>query len=82
MRSEEKECWACGSAVRDKVPKKHLRDRFKTAVNVLFITFAVLAVASIFTDYVPSFWKCFGGLLVLYFVKNSIDQMVETKKGD
>ncbi len=80
MKSDELVCWACGAATEPKEKKKELRDRFKTVVNVLFITFAVLTVASIFTDYVPSFWKCFGGLLIMYFVKNSIDQMVETKK--
>jgi hypothetical protein len=82
MKSDEQVCWACGAAAEPKEKKKELRDRFKTVVNILFIVFAVLAVASIFTDYVPSFWKCFGGLLIMYFVKNSIDQMVETTKKD
>jgi hypothetical protein len=80
MKSDEQVCWACDAAVPPREKKTELRDRFKVVVNILFIVFAVLTVASLFTDYVPSFWKCFGGTLILYFVKNSVDQMVAAKK--
>ncbi len=80
LKSDEKECWGCGASVPEKNPKKAFSDRFKSIVNVLFILFVALTALSLFTDYVPGFWKCFAGMLVLYLVKNSADHMVASKK--
>ena len=79
LKSDEKECWGCGTVVPEKNPKKAFSERFKTVVNVLFITFIALTALSLF-DVVPGFWKCFAGVLVLYLVKNSADHMVASKK--
>jgi len=80
LRPEEEICYGCGTAV----PQKHLKpsfgQRFQAIVKVLFVASAVLTVASLFTDYVPGFAKCFGAMVILYFVKNSADQMTETGK--
>ena len=83
LKSDEKECFTCGSAVPEKNPKTGYAKRFQMVVNGLFVVFAVLTVLSLFlsTEYVPSFYKCGSGLLVLLLVKSSIDTTVETKKG-
>jgi hypothetical protein len=78
MTSEEKECFSCGAAAPEKNPKKSFTQRFRTLLNVLFIFFAVATLASILApDYAPSLWKSGTGLLVLYLVKNSADNMSE-----
>jgi hypothetical protein len=81
LKSEEKECWGCGSVVPEKNPKKTIYDRFRTVVNVLFIVFAVLTPASLFlpSTYVPSFFKCFAGLMILFLVRSSVRNMGDAK---
>lgn len=80
LRQEEKICYGCGSAVPQAHPKMTYGQHFQSIVKVLFLLSAVLTVVSIFTDYVPSFAKCFGSMVILFFVKNSADQMTETGK--
>ena len=80
LTPDEKKCFTCGSAVPDKNPKQGIAKRFQLVVNVLFVVLAVLTVLSLFlsTEYVPSFYKCASGLVVILFVKNSVDHMIET----
>jgi hypothetical protein len=59
-----------------------MHERFQTVVNVLFIVFALLAIASIFapTGYTPSFMKCVAGALVMGLVRSSVQNMSDAKK--
>jgi hypothetical protein len=59
---------------------REFSDRFRTTIKVVFLLFALITVASLFIDSLPSFWKCFAGLGVLYLVKNSADNMSEFRK--
>lgn len=80
LAKTEKTCYGCGSAVAPDHPKTTIGARFQSLVNILFIGSVILTIASIFTDYVPGFLKCFGAMVILYFVKNSADQMTEAGK--
>jgi hypothetical protein len=82
LAKDEKICWACNSAVREKNPKTTLHARFHSLINGLFILFAVLSVAALLTPegYTPSFMKCVSGLLVIALVRSSIQNMTEAKK--
>ena len=80
LRARGRYLYGCGSAVPQAHPKTTYGQHFQSIVKVLFILSAVLTVASIFTDYVPGFAKCFGSMVILFFVKNSADQMTETGK--
>ena len=82
LTTEEKECFTCGMAVADKNPKKSFSQRFRTLLNGLFIFFAICTIASILApDYAPSLWKSASGLVVIYLVKNSADNMAESAIG-
>jgi hypothetical protein len=80
LRSDEQRCYGCGAPVPKSNPAPTFGQRFQSIVKVLFIISAVMTVASLFTDYVPGFAKCFGTMVILFFVKNSADQMTETGK--
>jgi len=77
---DEKECFTCGSKVPDPNPRKGASEHFQTVIKALFVFSGVLTVASLFTDLVPSFGKCFAALVVLFLVKNSAESMAESKK--
>jgi hypothetical protein len=79
LKPEEKECYSCGSAVPERNPKPAFSQRFQTAVKFLFIGSAIVTAVSLFTD-IP-FFRCFAATLVLFLVKNSADNMAESKKG-
>ena len=82
LAKEEKVCWACNSAVKDLNPKTTLHTRFHSLINGMFIVFAVLTVAALFLPdgYVPSFYKCVAGLVIMYLVRSSIQNMTDAKK--
>lgn len=82
LKVGEKECWACSAVVPEKNPKTSMHSRFQTAINVLFIMFAVLTpLALVLPDgYVPSFKRCLVGLIVLGLARSSIQTMTETRK--
>jgi predicted nucleic acid-binding Zn ribbon protein len=82
LAKEEKVCWACNAEVPEQNPKTSLHTRFHSLINLLFIVFALLAVAALFlpTGYVPSFYKCVAGLVVMYLVRSSIQNMTDAKK--
>ena len=82
LAKAEKVCWACDAKVLEKNPKTTLHERFHSLINGLFIVFTLLTVAALFlpTGYVPSFYKCAAGLVVLYLVRSSIQNMTDAKK--
>lgn len=77
MHKDEKKCFLCGSDVIPDRTKVTLQQRFTSAVKVALIISAAMTVASLFTDYVPSFVKCMVITVVLGLVKNSAQQMKE-----
>jgi hypothetical protein len=78
LTATEKDCFTCGSSVPEKNPKPHFSERFQSVVKFLFIGSAIMMVASLFTDI--SFVKTFAATVVLFLVKNSADNMCESKK--
>ncbi len=79
LTSAETFCYSCNSPVVAKNPQE-FSDRFRTTIKMVFFLFALITVASLFIDSLPSFWKCLAGLGVLYLVKNSADNMSEFRK--
>jgi len=79
MTPIETECFTCGSAVPQKHTKPAFSERFQSAVKFLFIGSAIMMVVSLFTEL--SFIKTFAATVVLFLVKNSADNMCESKKG-
>ena len=76
MTLEEKQCFLCGAPVPDKNAKKPFSERFRLIVNGLFLLSLVTTVGSIMAPaYSPSLWKTFPGLVILYLVRNSAENM-------
>ena len=80
LKSDERECWGCGAIIPDKNAKASYNERFRRVVQVMFLIFLVLTVASLFLDALP-FWRCVAALVVIYLVKSSADYMAKTKNG-
>ena len=78
LRKEETECFMCGAPVPQAKTQLSLQDRFRIGVKYAFFASGALTVASLFTDFTPSFVKCFVTTLILMLVKSSADQMAET----
>jgi hypothetical protein len=79
MQKDETRCFLCGSAVPPDRTKVTLRERFSSGVKVALIFSCLLTVASLFTDFTPSFTKCMVSTLVLGLVKNSANQMAANR---
>ncbi len=79
MHKSEKVCTMCGSEVPADPNKVTIQQRFLTVLKVGFIFSAVLTVASIFTNYTPSFMKCMMTTLVFGLATNSMHQMRENR---
>lgn len=79
MHKDETKCFLCGTAVAPDVTKVTLKQRFSTVVKVALIVSSVMTVASLFTDFTPSFVKCMVTTVVLGLVKNSATQMAENR---
>ena len=79
LRNTEVSCFLCGTAVPKDKSAVTLRDRCRSFIKFMFIFCSILTVASLFTDYTPSFIKCFVATLILALVKNSADQMAESR---
>ena len=77
MQKDEARCFLCGTAVGPDPSKVTLQQRFAMVVKVALIISALMTVASIFTDFTPSFIKCAVATVVLGLVKNSAQQMKE-----
>ncbi len=80
LKPEETVCFTCGSARREKNPKKSMVQRGALAIKVLFIFSAIFTVASLFLPATPSFIKCLATTIILMFVNRSAEQMVESEK--
>jgi predicted nucleic acid-binding Zn ribbon protein len=80
LKRDETVCYSCEAPVLSKNPKKQFSDKFRITINAVFIFFALVTVGSLLTNMFPSFWKCFSGLVVLYLVKNSADNMATFRK--
>jgi hypothetical protein len=70
-------CIKCGAPVVLKSNKPSLQERFCSWLKVGVIVSAVMTVASLFTDFTPSFIKCAVATLVLGLARSSAGQMVE-----
>ncbi len=75
MRAEETVCFRCDTPLPQTKAQTSLRDRFRTYLKVAFIVCAMLTVASLFTDLVPSFIKCLSVTFIVMLVKSSADHM-------
>ena len=79
LLKNEVTCFTCGApAVKCLSSKELFRMRFCKVANVAFYVCLVLTVASVVTDYVPSFIKCFAATIILHFVRSSATQMRDT----
>lgn len=79
MKNSETSCFICGTPVKPEKNIVTVKDRFRSAVKYAFFFSGILTVASLFTDYAPPFIKCFLATLILLLVKNSADQMTESR---
>jgi hypothetical protein len=70
----------CGAPAPQAHPKSPFRERCRTAIKLAFFASAGLTVASLFTDYTPSFVKCSACTVILLCVKKSADQMSEANR--
>ena len=75
MRTEETVCFRCDSKLPEKKSHVSWKDRCRTGLKIAFIFFAVMTVASLFTDMLPSFIKCLSVTFILMLVKSSADHM-------
>lgn len=75
MQKDETRCFLCGSEVAPDRSKVTLQQRFSSVVKVALVLAFVMTVASLFTDWVPSFTKCITATLVLGLVQKSATQM-------
>ena len=82
LAKEEKVCWGCQAVVPEKNPKTTLHSRFHGLINGLFFFFVLVTVAALFlpAGYTPSFYKCLAGLVVMFLVRSSVQNMTDAKK--
>jgi hypothetical protein len=80
LKPGETKCFVCGAAVPQANPKTPFRERCRTVIKIAFIASVVLTLASLFTDFTPSFVKCSALTVILLFVKNSADQMSDASR--
>ena len=81
LKTDEKQCFACGSPAPGENVKSNLGQHFATFIKFAFFASCALTVASLFLDFTPSFSKCAVSTVVLLLAKSSADQMLE-KKGE
>ena len=79
MQKDETKCFLCGAELPPDRTKKTLQERFASIVKGALIFSAVLTVASLFTDFTPSFIKCSITTVVLGMVLKSAQQMRENQ---
>ena len=80
LTPDEKVCFNCDSAVPPAKPKMDIHLYFRRFVNGLFMVFVAMTIAAPFTDMVPSIYKCLAGLAICVLVRNSADQMDQSRK--
>jgi hypothetical protein len=77
LSKTETSCLTCGTEV-DKNPNRvTLQERVCSWLKVALILSSVMTVASIFTDFTPSFTKCSVATLILGLTKSSAEQMAQ-----
>jgi hypothetical protein len=79
LTATETTCIQCGMVPVPVDPPVTWQQRFRGGVKVGFIFSAILTVASLFTDYTPSFTKCAVATVILFLVKSSADGMFESQ---
>jgi hypothetical protein len=77
LHKTEVKCFMCGTAVVADPNKIPLLQRCCSALKVGVIFSSILTVASIFTDFTPSFTKCSVATLILGLAKSSAEQMTD-----
>ena len=79
LSKKETVCFGCGEPVVEMSGETTMADRLRFTLKIMFFFSAGLTLASLFTDYVPSFWKCAASTVILHLVKSSADSMSETR---
>ena len=78
LKSDELDCYACGSEVPQVDDRKvAFARRFAAIANGLFFLFAGLSVVSLFVDFPPGLVPCLTSTFVMLFVRSSATQMLE-----
>ena len=80
LHKTEVKCFMCGAAVVLDKHKVTLQERLCSGLKVALIVSCVITVASIFTDFTPSFTKCSVATLILGLAKSSAEQMTERRR--
>ena len=74
-------CINCGTPIKTTVSGKVIfRRRFQKVVTGMFFLCGGLTVASLFTDYAPSFITCIAVTIVMLMVKKSADEMAQASE--
>lgn len=81
LQKTETKCFLCGTEVPPEKQKVSYQERFVSVVKVALAVSSAITVLSLFTDWVPSFVKCFIATAILGLVKNSATQMWENRQG-
>jgi hypothetical protein len=81
LLKNEVACFTCGAPAVKCISNKELfRRRFCKVADIAFYFCVVLTVASLVTDYVPSFIKCLAATVILLFVRSSATQMRDSSQ--
>lgn len=76
LTPQETVCPSCGALAKPNVEKTGIKYRFRTAVKIFFLISAAMTVVALLTPWGPPFATCIAVTLVLFLVKNSLDEMV------
>jgi hypothetical protein len=72
----ETKCFTCEMPVTQEKSKREINlGRARTALTILFLFCLGLTIASLFTDFGPSFYKCAAATVILHFVRTSAVEM-------
>ena len=73
-------CFTCETPLEQKASSRDTNLGYaRVILMVLFVVCLALTIASIFTDFGPSFTKCAAATVILHFVRTSAVQMSEKK---
>ena len=78
-RTDITKCFMCGTNVGPDKSQVTYQQRFCSFVKFALIFSSILTVASIFTNFVPSFTKCMVATMILGLVNNSAQQMWQNR---
>jgi hypothetical protein len=77
LAKTELKCILCGTQVQENKDKVTIQERVCSGLKFAVIFSGILTVASLFTDFTPSFTKCSVATLILGLAKSSAEQMTE-----